>query len=136
MNVTAESSVEHAQALAYLPPATQCWLYSRDDERLCLQAELAQCKAALAKQRTAQADNALIAGATRSTTKRTAVLAMANDHLPQLRVLHSQRGRALFILRQLQVVIELNNGSWHNLTRPPHWRTIAWYIKDLQLNHK
>lgn len=136
MSTTAGSSVEHVPALACLPPETQVFLFDRDEERLQLKAELAKAKAALSRQRKAQADNALNAGDVRSQRKREAVLAMANDHLPQLRVLRSQRGRAMFLHKQIASAIEHNNGNYMGITTPPHWRTIASTIKDLQLDHE
>lgn len=132
MNSTASGSAPHVQAIGYLPPATQVFLFDRDAERLQALDELADAKAALSRQRKAQADNALIAGATRSTTKRTAVLAMAGLHLPQLRVLRSQRGRAMFLFNQIVSAIELDGQQFMGLTKPPNWRTIARTIKDLQ----
>lgn len=136
MQSTSGSSTEHVQAIGFLPVETQVFLFSRDDERVQALAELAKAKAALARQRTAQASNALIAGATRSATKRTAILAMAEQHLPQLRVLKRQHERAEFLHKQITSAIEHNNGNYMGITKPPHWRTIAGTIKDLQLYHE
>lgn len=131
MNSTMESSAPHVAAIGFLPVETQVFLFSRDAERLRALAELTKAKAALSRQRTAQASNALVAGASRSTTKRTAVLAMANDHLPQLRVLKTQRGRAMFLFKQISMAIEQDGQQFMGLTKPPHWRTIDKVIQGL-----
>lgn len=133
MNTTAESSMPHVPALAYLPVETQVFLFNRDDERLRLQAELAQAKAQLARQRKAQAANGKHAGATRSATKRAATLAMAEQHLPQLQVLTGQHERAEFIRNQIKSAIKLDGEQFMGLTKPPNWRTIDKYIKSLQM---
>lgn len=133
MNVTAESSMPHVQAIGYLPPETQCWLYTRDDERVQALAELAQAKAQLARQRKAQAANGKHAGSTRTARIHEAITAMANQHAPQLRVWSgSQASRALFVRNQIKWAIK-KDGSWHTLTKPPNVRTIDRIIKGLQL---
>lgn len=117
MNTTIESSAPHIQAIGYLPVETQCWLFSLDDERR-------QALAALAKQRKAQAANGKHAGAVRSATKRAAIRAMAEDHLPQLRVLAGNKhSRAVFLQNQIQAAIEKDH-EYMGLKTPPGWRTI------------
>lgn len=120
MQTTIESSLPHASAIAHTPPATQVWLYARDD----------QLRAALAKQARRDAASAVHAVHAAQNSKassarlRAAVQAMATRHRLQLTAWTGSRySRAVWLKKQIASAIELE-GNCFGMDKPPGWRLI------------
>ena len=117
MQTTIESSLPHASAIAHMPPATQMWIYQRDDQLQQALAELARRDAAAAVHAVIGPNNSKASSA----KLRTAIRAMAALRAPTLEQWGGSRnGRNRYLRAQIKYEIEkAENGEWMGLRKPP-----------------
>lgn len=120
------TSLDDQQRARRLPPDLLARTNAALDELVILRAQAE-------RQHAASAANSLVAGKARVDRIHVAILAMCEQHAPQLRVWSgSAASMALFVRNQIKWAIK-KDGSWHTLTKSPSVRTIAKYIKTLQM---